>query len=124
MAAPANPLTSRLPLSMPTSSNSFFPPKKNLVDDKIHARFPPVPFTARHPASRLGGRPQQGGPAASGEMEVWALEAYGVLTPCRKLASPSNPTTCSGPQRMALNAISSRGKPNSPSRGTPESFKG
>ena len=47
----------------------------HLVDDKIHARSTgPYSLVTQQP---LGGRAQQGGQRL-GEMEVWALEAYGA----------------------------------------------
>jgi DNA-directed RNA polymerase subunit beta len=53
----------------------------HLVDDKIHARSTgPYSLVTQQP---LGGKAQFGG-QRFGEMEVWALEAYGGLTPCRK----------------------------------------
>lgn len=53
----------------------------HLVDDKIHARSTgPYSLVTQQP---LGGKAQQGG-QRFGEMEVWALEAYGAATFCRK----------------------------------------
>src|ERR1700741_1317404 len=47
----------------------------HLVDDKIHARsIGPYSLVTQQP---LGGKAQVGGPSF-GEMEVWALEAYGA----------------------------------------------
>ena len=47
----------------------------HLVDDKIHARSTgPYSLVTQQP---LGGKAQQGGQRL-GEMEVWALEAYGA----------------------------------------------
>ncbi len=54
----------------------------------------------------LGGKAQQDDPCL-GEMEVWALEAYGATT-CRN-CSPSDPTTCRAATRRS-NAIV-KGKP-------------
>ena len=53
----------------------------HLVDDKIHARsIGPYSLITQQP---LGGKAQFGG-QRFGEMEVWALEAYGAAsTPCR-----------------------------------------
>ena len=54
----------------------------HLVDDKIHARSTgPYSLVTQQP---LGGKAQFGG-QRFGEMEVWALEAYGAAyTLCRK----------------------------------------
>ena len=61
----------------------------HLVDDKMHARSTgPYSLVTQQP---LGGKAQFGG-QRFGEMEVWALEAYGAPTCCRK-CSPSSPTT-------------------------------
>ena len=61
----------------------------HLVDDKIHARSTaPTPLVTQQP---LGGKAQFGR-QRFGEMEVWALEAYGAATCCRR-SSPSSPTT-------------------------------
>ena len=63
----------------------------HLVDDKIHARSTgPYSMITQQP---LGGKAQFGG-QRFGEMEVWALEAYGAAYACRS-CSPSSPTTCS-----------------------------
>ena len=52
----------------------------HLVDDKIHARsIGPYSLITQQP---LGGKAQFGG-QRFGEMEVWALEAYGAATSCR-----------------------------------------
>ena len=59
------------------------------VDDKIHARSTgPYSLVTQQP---LGGKAQFGG-QRFGEMEVWALEAYGAATRCGR-CSPSSPTT-------------------------------
>jgi DNA-directed RNA polymerase subunit beta len=53
----------------------------HLVDDKIHARSTgPYSLVTQQP---LGGKAQFGG-QRFGEMEVWALEAYGASYTCRK----------------------------------------
>ena len=53
----------------------------HLVDDKMHARSTgPYWLVTQQP---LGGKAQFGG-QRFGEMEVWALEAYGAATRCRK----------------------------------------
>ena len=54
----------------------------HLVDDKIHARSTgPYSLVTQQP---LGGKAQFGG-QRFGEMEVWALEAYGALIPSGNL---------------------------------------
>jgi len=61
----------------------------HLVDDKIHARsIGPYSLITQQP---LGGKAQFGG-QRFGEMEVWALEAYGARTSCRN-CSRQSPTT-------------------------------
>ena len=53
----------------------------HLVDDKIHARsIGPYSLVTQQP---LGGKAQFGG-QRFGEMEVWALQAYGAAYTCRK----------------------------------------
>jgi len=53
----------------------------HLVDDKMHARSTgPYSLVTQQP---LGGKAQFGG-QRFGEMEVWALEAYGAATPCKR----------------------------------------
>ena len=54
----------------------------HLVDDKIHARSTgPYSLVTQQP---LGGKAQQGGQRL-GEMEVWALEAYGAAYTLQEL---------------------------------------
>ena len=51
----------------------------HLVDEKMHARSTgPYSLVTQQP---LGGKAQQGGQRL-GEMEVWALEAYGAAYTC------------------------------------------
>ena len=53
----------------------------HLVEDKVHARSTgPYSLVTQQP---LGGKAQFGG-QRFGEMEVWALEAYGAAYTCRK----------------------------------------
>ena len=67
----------------------------------------------------LGGKAQFGG-QRFGEMEVWALEAYGaLLTACRS-CSPSRATTCSGVSSVYEAIVKGD---NIPEPGVPESFK-
>ena len=52
----------------------------HLVDDKIHARsIGPYSLVTQQP---LGGKAQFGGQRL-GEMEVWALQAYGAASTCK-----------------------------------------
>ena len=65
----------------------------HLVDDKIHARsIGPYSLITQQP---LGGKAQFGG-QRFGEMEVWALEAYGAAHILQELASRSRSTCSSG----------------------------
>jgi DNA-directed RNA polymerase subunit beta len=64
----------------------------HLVDDKIHARSTgPYSMITQQP---LGGKAQFGG-QRFGEMEVWALEAYGAAYALQELLTIKSPTTCS-----------------------------
>ena len=88
----------------------------HLVDDKIHARSTgPYSLVTQQP---LGGKAQQGGQRL-GEMEVWALEAYGAAYTLQELLTVKSDDMQG--RNKALNAIV-KGKPI-PRPGTPESFK-
>jgi len=88
----------------------------HLVDDKIHARSTgPYSLVTQQP---LGGKAQQGGQRL-GEMEVWALEAYGAAYTLQELLTVKSDDLQG--RNEALNAIV-KGKPI-PRPGTPESFK-
>ena len=88
----------------------------HLVDDKIHARSTgPYSLVTQQP---LGGKAQQGG-QRFGEMEVWALEAYGAAYTLQELLTVKSDDMQG--RNEALNAIV-KGKPI-PRPGTPESFK-
>ncbi|MEM8639689.1 MAG: DNA-directed RNA polymerase subunit beta [Cyanobacteria bacterium P01_G01_bin.54] len=88
----------------------------HLVDDKIHARSTgPYSLVTQQP---LGGKAQQGG-QRFGEMEVWALEAYGAGYILQELLTVKSDDMQG--RNEALNAIV-KGKPI-PRPGTPESFK-
>ena len=88
----------------------------HLVDDKIHARSTgPYSLVTQQP---LGGKAQQGG-QRFGEMEVWALEAYGSAYILQELLTVKSDDMQG--RNEALNAIV-KGKPI-PRPGTPESFK-
>lgn len=88
----------------------------HLVDDKIHARSTgPYSLVTQQP---LGGRAQHGGQRL-GEMEVWALEAFGASYTLQELLTVKSDDMQG--RNEALNAIV-KGKPI-PKPGTPESFK-
>jgi len=88
----------------------------HLVDDKMHARSTgPYSLVTQQP---LGGKAQQGGQRL-GEMEVWALEAYGAAYTLQELLTVKSDDMQG--RNEALNAIV-KGKPI-PRPGTPESFK-
>ena len=88
----------------------------HLVDDKIHARSTgPYSLVTQQP---LGGKAQQGG-QRFGEMEVWALEAFGCAYTLQELLTVKSDDMQG--RNEALNAIV-KGKAI-PRPGTPESFK-
>jgi DNA-directed RNA polymerase subunit beta len=88
----------------------------HLVDDKIHARSTgPYSLVTQQP---LGGRAQQGGQRL-GEMEVWALEAFGAAYTLQELLTIKSDDMQG--RNETLNAIV-KGRPI-PRPGTPESFK-
>ncbi|NQV11088.1 MAG: DNA-directed RNA polymerase subunit beta, partial [Cyanobacteria bacterium] len=88
----------------------------HLGDDKIHARSTgPYSLVTQQP---LGGKAQQGGQRL-GEMEVWALEAYGAAYTLQELLTVKSDDMQG--RNEALNAIV-KGKPI-PRPGTPESIK-
>ena len=88
----------------------------HLVDDKIHARSTgPYSLVTQQP---LGGKAQHGGQRL-GEMEVWALEAFGASYTLQELLTVKSDDMQG--RNETLNAIV-KGKPI-PRSGTPESFK-
>lgn len=88
----------------------------HLVDDKIHARSTgPYSLVTQQP---LGGKAQHGGQRL-GEMEVWALEAFGAAYTLQELLTVKSDDMQG--RNETLNAIV-KGKPI-PRPGTPESFK-
>jgi len=88
----------------------------HLVDDKIHARSTgPYSLVTQQP---LGGRAQQGGQRL-GEMEVWALEAFGAAYTLQELLTIKSDDMQG--RNETLNSIV-KGQPI-PRPGTPESFK-
>ena len=88
----------------------------HLVDDKIHARSTgPYSLVTQQP---LGGKAQHGGQRL-GEMEVWALEAFGTSYTLQELLTVKSDDMQG--RNETLNAIV-KGKAI-PRPGTPESFK-
>ncbi|MBQ7316695.1 MAG: DNA-directed RNA polymerase subunit beta, partial [Clostridia bacterium] len=88
----------------------------HLVDDKIHARSNgPDSLVTQQP---LGGKAQFGG-QRFGEMEVWALEAYGAAYTLQEILTVKSDDIVG--RRRAYEAII-KGQ-NIPTPGVPESFK-
>ena len=88
----------------------------HLVDDKIHARSTgPYSLVTQQP---LGGRSQQGG-QRFGEMEVWALEAFGAAYTLQEILTLKSDDMFG--RNEALNSIV-KGD-TIPQPGIPESFK-
>ena len=88
----------------------------HLVDDKIHARSTgPYSLVTQQP---LGGKAQFGG-QRFGEMEVWALEAYGAAYTLQEILTVKSDDV--NGRRKAYEAII-KGQ-NIPTPGVPESFK-
>jgi DNA-directed RNA polymerase subunit beta len=87
----------------------------HLVDDKIHARhIGPYSLVTQQP---LGGKAQFGG-QRFGEMEVWALEAYGAAHTLQELLTVKSDDVQG---RTKIYEAIVKGK-NAPEPGTPESF--
>ena len=87
----------------------------HLVDDKLHARSTgPYSLVTQQP---LGGKAQQGG-QRFGEMEVWALEAYGAAYTLQELLTIKSDDVAG---RSKIYETIVKGE-NAPSPGTPESF--
>lgn len=94
----------------------YFLKLAHLVDDKIHARSTgPYSLITQQP---LGGKAQFGG-QRFGEMEVWALEAYGAANTLQEILTVKSDDV-SG-RSNAYKAII-KGE-NVPAPGVPESFK-
>jgi len=88
----------------------------HLVDDKIHARSTgPYSMITQQP---LGGKAQFGG-QRFGEMEVWALEAYGAAYALQELPTIKSDDI---PGRVKVYEAIVKGE-NIPEPGIPESFK-
>jgi DNA-directed RNA polymerase subunit beta len=87
----------------------------HLVDDKIHARsIGPYSLITQQP---LGGKAQFGG-QRFGEMEVWALEAYGAAYTLQELLTVKSDDVQG---RTKVYEAIVKGK-NAPEPGIPESF--
>ena len=88
----------------------------HLVDDKIHARSTgPYSMITQQP---LGGKAQFGG-QRFGEMEVWAMEAYGAAWALQELLTIKSDDV---PGRVRVYEAIVKGE-NIPEPGIPESFK-
>jgi DNA-directed RNA polymerase subunit beta len=88
----------------------------HLVDDKIHARSTgPYSLVTQQP---LGGKAQFGG-QRFGEMEVWALEAYGASYTLQEILTMKSDDVVG---RVKTYEAIIKGE-NIPEPGTPESFK-
>ena len=88
----------------------------HLVDDKIHARSTgPYPLVTQQP---LGGKAQFGG-QRFGEMEVWALEAYGASYTLQEILTVKSDDVVG---RVKTYEAIIKGD-NIPEPGIPESFK-
>ena len=88
----------------------------HLVDDKIHARSTgPYSLVTQQP---LGGKAQFGG-QRFGEMEVWALEAYGAAYTLQEILTVKSDDTTG---RVKTYEAIVKGE-SIPTPGVPESFK-
>ena len=88
----------------------------HLVDDKIHARSTgPYSLVTQQP---LGGKAQFGG-QRFGEMEVWALEAYGAANTLQEILTVKSDDIVG---RVKTYEAIVKGE-NVPEPGVPESFK-
>ena len=94
----------------------YFLKLHHLVDDKIHARSTgPYSLVTQQP---LGGKAQFGG-QRFGEMEVWALEAYGASYTLQEMLTVKSDDVL-GRVRTYESIVKGR---NIPKPGVPESFK-
>ena len=94
----------------------YFLKLHHLVDDKIHARSTgPYSLVTQQP---LGGKAQFGG-QRFGEMEVWALEAYGAAYTLQEMLTVKSDDIIG---RVKTFEAIVKGK-NVPKAGVPESFK-
>lgn len=98
-----------------TVGNIYMMKLNHMVDDKLHARsVGPYSLVTQQP---LGGKAQQGGQRL-GEMEVWALEAYGAAYTLQEMLTYKSDDV-SGRHRAYGSII--RGE-DVPEPGVPESF--
>ncbi|MBE5805010.1 MAG: DNA-directed RNA polymerase subunit beta, partial [Clostridiales bacterium] len=94
----------------------YFLKLHHLVDDKMHARSTgPYSLVTQQP---LGGKAQFGG-QRFGEMEVWALEAYGAAHTLQEILTVKSDDTLG---RVKTYEAIIKGQ-NIPTPGVPESFK-
>ncbi len=94
----------------------YFLKLHHLVDDKIHARSTgPYSLVTQQP---LGGKAQFGG-QRFGEMEMWALEAYGAAYTLREMLTVKSDDVTG---RVKTYEAIVKGR-NVPSPGVPEAFK-
>ena len=111
MDAPVNPSITRV-----TVGYMYYLKLHHLVDDKIHARSTgPYSLVTQQP---LGGKAQFGG-QRFGEMEVWALEAYGAAYTLQEILTVKSDDVVG---RVKTFEAIVKGK-NIPKPGIPESFK-
>jgi DNA-directed RNA polymerase subunit beta len=105
-----------LPLDNPVTVGYIYMMKlSHLVDDKIHARsIGPYSLVTQQP---LGGKAQFGG-QRFGEMEVWALEAYGAAHALQEMLTVKSDDV-SGRSRVYEAIVKGE---NPPEPGVPESF--
>ena len=94
----------------------YYLKRHHLVDDKIHARsVGPYSLVTQQP---LGGKAQFGG-QRFGEMEVWALEAYGAAYTLQEILTVKSDDTVG---RVKTYEAIVKGQ-NVPKPGVPEAFK-
>ncbi|WP_241152926.1 DNA-directed RNA polymerase subunit beta [Neoactinobaculum massilliense] len=106
-----------LPIAGPVAVGYMYMLKlHHLVDDKVHARSTgPYSMVTQQP---LGGKAQFGGQRL-GEMEVWALEAYGAAHTLQEMLTVKSDDTVG---RVKVYEAIVKGE-NVPEPGIPESFK-
>ena len=110
-AAPAKPFDNLVTVGYP-----YYLKLHHLVDDKIHARSTgPYSLVTQQP---LGGKAQFGG-QRFGEMEVWALEAYGAAYTLQEILTVKSDDVTG---RVKTYEAIVKGH-NVPKPGVPESFK-
>lgn len=111
MAVPASPFDNKI-----TVGYVYMLKLHHLVDDKIHARSTgPYSLVTQQP---LGGKAQFGG-QRFGEMEVWALEAYGAAYTLQEIITVKSDDIVG---RVKTYEAIVKGE-NVPDAGVPESFK-